>query len=547
MSVADIFLLKKLNHLDKSFIRDWKEFTTKISESTPVDVNETPDQKLARIAMLEADPEQWFKYYFPLYTFAESADFHVDASQRIIDNEEWYEVRMWSRELAKSTRTMMEVFYLTMAGHRVPAAYPSISNDLQVTAENNLSDLPALPEKQSKRTRKKNILLISNSADNAERMLLPYKANLEANNRMINDYGMQKNPGNWESSEFVTLTGISFRALGAGQSPRGSRNEETRPDVIIFDDIDTDEDCRNPEIIKNNWKWIEEAAMSTRSVSRNTTIIFCGNRIASDCCIQRATFYADYVDMKNIRDGDGRSTWPQKNTEEEIDRVLSVLSYAAIQKEYYNNPLYEGSVFKEMPYKPSRPLAEYSLLVCYTDPSYKESKKNDYKATVLIGKWRDEFHVIKAFVEQTGTADMVQWHYDIMDIVGTNACYYFMEQVFLQDMFYKEFNTASRLQGISVPITGDQRPKPDKFVRIETLLQPLVRNGKFYLNENEQQSPHMRRLEEQFINFGTGSRAHDDGPDACEGAVWMINNKQSLSSGGGITTFQRKRNPKKSF
>ena len=57
----------------------------------------------------------------------------------------------------------------------------------------------------------------------------------------------------------------------------------------------------------------------------------------------------------------------------------------------------------------------------------------------------------------------------------------------------------------------------------------------------------MKRLEDQFIHFAPGSRAHDDGPDACEGAVWMINNKEAMLSAGTITTIERKRNPKKSF
>lgn len=37
------------------------------------------------------------------------------------------------------------------------------------------------------------MLLISNSADNAERLLLPFMANFEENQRIIQDYGQQKN------------------------------------------------------------------------------------------------------------------------------------------------------------------------------------------------------------------------------------------------------------------------------------------------------------------------------------------------------------------
>ena len=127
-----------------------------------------------------------------------------------LKNKRWYEVRAWSRELAKTARTMMEVTKLSLTGE--------ISN----------------------------VLYISNSYENAERLLTPVMITLESNPRIINDYGVQQKPGDWESGEFTTTGGCSFRALGAGQSPRGTRNEAARPDFIVFDDIDTDKDVRNP-------------------------------------------------------------------------------------------------------------------------------------------------------------------------------------------------------------------------------------------------------------------------------------------------------------
>ena len=167
------------------------------------------------------------------------------------------------------------------------------------------------------------MLMISNSYDMAEKFLKPYKGNLEANQRIINDYGVQELPGSWTAGDFTTRKGCAFLALGAGQSPRGTRNEEVRPDIIVFNDIDTDEECRNPDIIENKWKWIENAAFGTRSISKKTLILFLGNIIAEDCCVVRAGERADHVDVRNIRNEDGESSWPQKNTQEHIDRVLS--------------------------------------------------------------------------------------------------------------------------------------------------------------------------------------------------------------------------------
>lgn len=494
---------------EKQEVNLWDEHVQNVISSTATDIYETLTEQRERMLKLEADAEAWFLYYFPKYAFATPAPFHIAATRRVLENPEWYEVRMWSRELAKSTRTMMEVLYLCMTG------------------------------------KKKYVLLISNSLDNAERLLMPYRANLEYNQRLIRDYGKQQIPGKWQAAEFTTSGNVTFRALGAGQSPRGTRHEEARPDVILFDDVDTDINCRNPELIARKWKWIEEAAIGTRSISQPTTIVFCGNRIATDCCVQRATQLADHVDEINIRDAQGRSSWPQKNSELDIDRVLSQKSYAAAQKEYFNNPITEGSIFKEMAYKPARAISEYELLVCYTDPSFKDTKKNDYKATVLTGKWRGEYHIIKCYLEQTTTARMIEWHYTIMDIVGQRGCYYYMEQVFLQDILLREFYDYGKNKGKVVPINGDKRNKPDKFTRIESLLEPLHRNGKLFLNERERHNPHMLRLAEQFLALSPGSRAHDDGPDAVEGAIWIINNKQTNI--GSITSIPRTRSSTYSF
>jgi hypothetical protein len=157
----------------------------------------------------------------------------VKASNRLLDPDKirWYEVRTWSRGLAKTTRAMMEFFKLAMTG------------------------------------RIRNTLIISNSYDNAERLSMPFKINLESNSRLINDYGIQERIGNWEDGEFITRKGWSIRAIGAGQSPRGTKNEEVRPDSILFDDMDTDEECRNPERIDTKWAWIEKAVIPTVDIS----------------------------------------------------------------------------------------------------------------------------------------------------------------------------------------------------------------------------------------------------------------------------------------
>lgn len=523
---------------EKQSLQHWKGFVKRVHAATLTDDDEDEDLRKARVRKLEANPEDWFRYYFPLFATAPPAAFHIEAAKRVLNNPEWCEARIWSRELAKSTRTMMEVFFLTFVGH---ATSKNVGVRKRMSSAQSTSPSPCLGvprrTRSGERLRKRCVLLISNSLDNAARLLAPYRSTLERNERLRADYGPQLSDATWTATEFITDGGVAFRAVGVGQSPRGTRNEEARPHIIIFDDVDTDAECLNPELVKRKWRWIEEAAIGTRSVSMPTTIIFCGNRIARDSCISRAADIADHTDVVNIRNEYGASSWPEKNTEADIDRVLSQKSYAAQQKEYFNNPVTEGSVFSSMTYKPARAMHEYSMLVCYTDPSYKNTA--DFKATVLVGRWNGEFHVLKCYLEQATTAQMIDWHYRVMDITAGCACYFFMEDVFMQDVLIKEISDAGKRNGRAIPIRGDTRRKPDKYMRIESLLEPLNRNGELYLNEAERHNPHMMRLAEQFCAFAAGGSAHDDGPDAVEGAVWIINQKQAIAHNAVITVAPR--------
>jgi hypothetical protein len=501
-----------MNTVDKLALKIWEEFHRSTMNGLSVDKTESGHDKLSRIANLEADPELWFAYYFEKYATSAPAPFHKKATKRIIKNQRHWEVRAWSRELAKSARTMMESIYLSLVKKEV-----------------------------------RNALMISSSEDNAERLLLPYKLCFELNERIINDYGNLITPGSWKSYEFIIKSGTSFRAVGAGQSPRGTRYENYRVDLILIDDIDTDEECRNPDRVKEKFKWIQEAVIPTVSVSGRYRIIMCGNLISINCCVEYARKLASYVDIVNIRDENGLSSWPDKNTEEDIESILRLMSYASAQKEYFNNPITEGSVFKEMAYKSMRPLKEYKFLVCYTDPSFKDSKKNDFKATGLLGKWKNEIHIIKAFVDQTSTANMIDWHYQIDAFVANRVpVYYYMESNFIQDTLLKEFYGQAEERGKIIPIKGDDRQKPDKFTRIESLLEPLNRNGKLFLNEDEKDNKNMQRLEEQFLALAPGSRAHDDAPDMVEGGTFILNSK-TMSGDGQVTVLSKNRTNKKRF
>ena len=473
----------------KEVLNDWDIFIKNVIRETEVPFKESEAEKAKRIKRLLGDFEAFSQYYFPNYASAPFAPFHLRFAKKLIDNDKIYIIRAWAREHAKSV----------VAGLFVP-----------------------LFLKFNKRLF--NMLLISNSYEKAEELLMPIMVNLEFNQRLINDFGLQKSWRGWEMGKFVTQDGCSFRALGAGQSPRGSRNEEKRPDFVLFDDIDTDEESRNQARIDRKFQWIEQALFPAMSISGVKRFVGVGNIISKESVIVKASRVADDYEVINILDKKGNPSW-SRYSKEDVNYMLSKISYASGQKEYFNNPLSEGTVFKDIKWGKIPPLSKFRNLVVYADPSFKDSKKNDFKATVLVGQLEGYFYIIKAYVEQTSTAKMIAWHYDIKAFVNEKSViYYYIEANFLQDIFLEEFRKAGKELG-HLSISGDERAKPDKYSRIEANLEPLNRQGRLVFNEDERQSPHMRRLEEQFKAIEPSLPSHDDGPDAVEGAVWIINNK----------------------
>jgi hypothetical protein len=512
---------------EKQSLLKWDEFLESIRNSTPVDVNETEEEKAKRIKRLEADPEAWFKYYFPKYSFADPAEFQKASAKRFINTKRIAQSRKWARGLSKSTRRMFEIFYMTFA-----------------------------------KKFKTNMLMISKSEDNAVRLLNPYRANLEANNRLINDYGVQEKPGSWSEYEFVTRGKCAFRAVGADQNPRGSRLEELRVTIIVFDDVDDDEVCQNPDRVEKRFKWIQKAVLPTVDISGDYRIAFDNNVIAEDCCTLRFAQYATDDETVNIRDEYGKSTWIEKNSEQDIDDMLRLLSWDAAQGEYFNNPITKGKVFTEMTFGKCPPLEELPFVIIYADPSpsnkdkpsLKSKARNSCKAVSVIGTYDLKFYLYKCFVDVTTNYTFIEWLYAARDYVirkteGRVQVYVFIENNTLQDPFYQQvllplIFEIGRQRNDVLGVTPDDRDKPDKYFRIEGNLEPLNRLGNLILNIDEKDDPHMKRMETQFLSVSPNSKTMD-GPDSVEGGVHIAKNKNMLSVNDGIMSIKRPTNPKR--
>ncbi len=462
-----------------------------IQSMTSVDESESKKDQLARVKRAREDYRFFVSYYFPHYATCETADFHVKAANKVKRTRNLKAVFKWARGHAKSTHLdIMVPMWLKC----------------QVPRELNV------------------MVLVGKSQDNANTLLSDLQAEMQFNQRYIHDFGKQYNAGSWEEGRFVTADGCAFFARGRGQSPRGLRHRDKRPDYIVIDDIDDDELVQNEARVNKTVNWVKEALFGALDGGRGRFIIV-GNQIAKNSVLTAIEKSRDvHVSRVNIYDKNGNVSWKEKWSKQEVQSMEAFMGYRSFQKEYMNNPITEGAVFKNewIRYKKPLPMRQYDSIVAYCDPSFKESSKSDYKAIKVWGKVGTELHNLRSFVRQCSVSEMVRWFYDLHEsLPGGVICDYYMEANFLQDILLDEFTVEGYKRGYQLPIRPDKRSKPNKFQRVEAI-SPLWERGFVFYNADLQTDRDMLTGIEQTLSFEKGSRAHDDGPDADEGAIYIL-------------------------
>lgn len=506
---------------EKKAREEWRARCEEIQSLTEVArPTETPAEKSRRIQRLRRNYAEFCEYYFPHYLtqrdkttgevvkVVKNAPFHNQAAKKVKETPNLKAVFMWPRGHAKSTHC--DVFIPLWLIHQ----------------KQRLINV---------------MVVVGKSEDSARGLLSDIQAELEFNRRIIADFGEQKSVGDWEEGEFVTRDGVAFFARGRGQSPRGLRYKNNRPDYIVIDDLDDDELCRNEKRVHDLTDWVKEALFGALDVGRGRFVMV-GNLIAKNSVLANIAA-TDGVHVSRITavGPDGSPVWADKWTKEEAEEAMRFMGYRSWQKEMMHNPIKDGTIFRHdwIRYKKVLPLHKYDELVCYTDPSFKGTTANDYKASRLWGKTGKELHLIDCYVRQDSVSGMVRWLYNLYESLPEGvAVRFYMEANFLQDIILDEFTEEGVRRGYQLPITGDKRKKPDKLQRIEAV-SPLWERGFVYYNEALKNTPDMQTGIDQTLSLERGSRVHDDAPDADEGAIWLLQ-RSSRHSTGRISTGTRR-------
>lgn len=481
------------------WIQAWAARKQLILSDSFASVDLSSATKEERIAKARKDYAFFVSTYFPHLATSPSASFHVRAANDLQRNKRLRAVYEWARGLAKSSNMSLMIPLWLLLAHRERLC----------------------------------MVLVSKSEEMADRLLSEIQGEILTNELLRQDFGDLMQVTSCSDGELLLSSGSAFFACGRGQSPRGIKNKGLRPNYIVIDDIDDDELCRNKARVELLTDWVNEALFGTMQVGRGRFILV-GNRISNNSVLANLASNKTYKHIVvNIIDNEGKPSWSEAHTEQDIALMRAAQGERSFQKEYMNNPIAEGAIFKAdcIQWTTPLPFRKYQRLICYTDPSFKNSTKNDYKATVLVGKTKEGYyHVLKAFAAQESITTMYSWLYTIKDFVGqAMPVYYYMESNFIQSMHLEKFREYGESRGDLIALRGDSRKKPDKFARIEAL-EPLFSQGLIFFNRNEQDTQGMQTLIEQLLLFQRGSKCHDDAPDALEGAIYLLNRKDASTT-----------------
>ena len=493
--------------------REYNEWLAEMQETVrlkPIQ-QETQSNKIKRIADLKKDFSKFCHYYFEDFMDADFGWFHKKGVKLIVDNEDIMFVGEWPREHAKSV--IMDIF------------------------------LPMYLKALGKLT---GVVLSSANENKADGLLADLQEQLMFNERYIADYGPQYKSGKWDTGHFVTNDGIGFWAFGRGQSPRGVREAALRPNLIIVDDIDDAEICKNEKRVIEATDWVlgdlygcpptkvrRYVVLGNRILKRRILAHIVGDVEEGDPKKETITHLKVYA-LENPRTHEmdlsekGVPAWKERYTRQQILTKMENMGRRLALRELFHQHIVIGRVFREehLPWADLPPIQNCEKLITYCDPSYKDTKKNDFKAIVLIGKNGKYFDIYKAFCRQCTTPEMVRGHYDLAEEVPENkTCPHWMEANFIQDIHLKKYDEEADLRGYSIAIRGDKRKKPEKTERVEDL-SAYAERGLIRFNRAEKHSPDMQEVRNQFLGFPDAE--HDDGPDAVEGGVYKLN-KPSLN------------------
>ncbi len=508
-------------------------------------------EKGLRKQLAAFDLEYFGRAYLPHYFTRTSPEFHRDLN------------KLWTKGVLKGLNPYFDSkkINLEKGCRKVVAAPRGHAKSTNLTFKDALHSIVY----QYKRF----VVILSDASDQAEGFLGDIKTELEDNKMIHEDFGDLK--GNkWATDEFVTSTNIKVVGIGSGKKIRGRKHRNWRPDLIILDDIENDENVNTSEQRKKLSNWFYKAV--SKSGDSYTDIVYIGTMLHYDSLLAKVMKNPSYESVKYkavISEAKNQSLWDMwesiyvdlDNENHEADALQFYLDNKSKMLEgtkvlweakmsYYDLMVLkvsegEASFNSELQNEPIDPAScvfndewfdyyneaeidftdKRFIFVGAIDPSLGKNKKSDYSTIIALAKDTKTgyMYVVIASIDRRHPdiiiLDTIESSRKLKRDYQRGYAKLGVETVQFQHFFKDVLAKESAKSGEYLPVEEIQNIA-DKRMRIETL-QPDIKNG--YIKFNIKHKLLMQQLKEYPMS------AHDDGPDTLEMAVRLA---KKISSGG---------------
>lgn len=363
----------------------------------------------------------------------------------------------------------------------------------------------------------KRIFIVSATGTLAEHWLREIKRELEENPYIRRDYG-DVTTKKWTQDHIVCKrpngTLCEVIAKGAGYQIRGFR-----PDVVIIDDVETDEGVRSEDQREKLRDWFNKALINT--LEKDSQLIMIGTML------HPLSLLADVMNREGWATRkyqailpDGQSLWAAKWPVDALEARRKEIGTLAFNSEYMNEPLIsENPIFVKQWMRPYESDSEvfkktagaglYS--VTSVDPAIAKKETADYTAIVTVSATFGAEP--KFYVRAGGGVTRGHWTINqtvveslrVYDIFQSNLLQ--VETIAYQEALADEIRRYCEDNRRFINIS-EIKPDKDKERRAHVVA-PLLEQGRVYFDHND---PMTQRLIEELIVFPTGDR--DDLVDA---------------------------------
>lgn len=510
------------------------------------------------------DMSYFGRAYLPHYFIRKSPHFHEELDE------------IWSRGVMKGRNPLKEAKVISrLKGSRQVVAAPrGHAKSTNFTFKDSLHAILY--------AYKHYILILSDSSEQAEGFLDDIKTELEDNANIIMDFGSLKGDKAWRTGVILTKTDIKAEAIGSGKKVRGRRHRNWRPDLIVLDDIENDENVNTPEQRRKLKNWFDKAV--SKAGDTYTDIMYIGTILHYDSLLNNVLqnpryktkkyraviseavntklwdeWEGIYTNLFNENHEEDARTFYEANKEEMLlgAEVLweEKLSYydlmeikvsegtASFNSELQNDPIDpESATFNPEWFDYYEPeLVDFSspefVFVAANDPSLGKNKKSDTSSIInlALSTKTGYMYVADASVERRKPDVIIDDVFEMNRRLKRDykkGFYKFGVEVVQFQYFFKEVMAAkSAEEGEYIPIEEIQSTV-NKVLRIESL-QPVIKNK--YLKFNREHKTLLKQLRE----FPMGK--NDDAPDGLQMAVQLAQTVKAVASKANYKTVLRRR------